>query len=225
MEDYIFYRSFPEITEAQELSEVLKAANVAHLLRQNDQTAISFMNSHSGDRYLIMVKEGDIKKADEVLLASVKELDITGHPFNDMSVMELEDVLRNKDEWNIVEVEIAKRILKDKGLDVSESKIQKLEAEKIEELRKEKKGNIALYVVALLCCVPWALSWWVSGGWMFYFSGSLAVAISANYAFAKTRLVNGERVFTYNAQTRLIGKLIFLLIIVLYLISLVSWLM
>jgi len=54
---------------------------------------------------------------------------------------ELIDVIAKSDEWNKFDVELAQKILKEKGKEVTEQQITQIKQQRIEELSKPEEGQ------------------------------------------------------------------------------------
>ena len=105
----------------------------------------------------------------------------------DFSNGELMEILEKPDEWAAINVQLAKKILKERGIEIDEEKVKSLKKLRIEELKKpEENSKINL--------------------WLGYFSafcgGVLGIFIGWDLMNSMKVLPDGEKVFSYDEKDR-----------------------
>lgn len=116
---------------------------------------------------------------------------------------ELREILEKSDEWSKEDYVLAKKILADRGQEVSEKELAVMEALRIAELSKPAKADPA----------------WIFLGYALALIGGFAgILIGYNYRFKKT-LPNGTQVFAYDEASRKQGKQIFYLGLIMFILS------
>lgn len=151
----------------------------------------------------IFVFENEIDKAHEIIQPLFDDvggdLDISNY-----SVDELKDILLNKDDWHESFVIEAEKILKEKGIHVSEEKVRENLDKKIEEVRAGVTVKPLNIVLLWFLCV---------------FGFLLGLAAGYFLWQAKTRASDGKRYYLYNASARDQGKWMLIIGVILIVIE------
>ena len=163
----------------------------------------------SATPFELKVHPDDFGKVNQILSRSIKinlnDLDKDYYLFS-FSDEELKEILYKQDEWSMHDYLLAKEILKERGIIVSEIDLQKLNETRLAELaRPEKEGK----------------AWKYAGYFFALFGGLFGVFIGLALWKSKKTLPNGDRVFIYDEGTRKSGKTIFYLAIIVFIISLI----
>ena len=200
IEEYITYKKFNNKNSAEEFRQLLELEKVDYTLENNSLSLDATITGNNfGSEFCVKIKKGDFKKIDEILLKKSEE-DIQEIPDNyyllSFSDEELIDVIAKSDEWSAFDVSLAKKMLKEKGKEVTQEEIDLIKNKRLAELAKPEKSQktyiIAGYVLAIL------------GGW-------LSVFIGWHLLTYKKTLPNGDTVYAYSENDRKEGNRIFIL--------------
>lgn len=157
---------------------------------------------------IVKINTKDFARVSQLLAEEIEAQDIPEeHYLLAFSDRELFDVLRNPHTWNIEDIVIAKKILIQNGYKITEDQVEQLRKEKYDELRAGKKGNtftIFFYLMAVIFGVltihPLLFIAGIGMGWHYWKDTSTDP--------------NGEIFYTFTPATRNIGKIIFIVGIV-----------
>jgi hypothetical protein len=124
---------------------------------------------------------------------------------------ELMEVVTKADEWSAFDVVLAKKILADRGKPISDDIIEKIEEQRIEELKTPEPPQ----------------TFWVTIGYVIAFTGIvlpfficvIGLFIGWYLSSFKKTLPDGERVFGYTEKDRRNGKRIFYLSIIIFFLN------
>ena len=102
------------------------------------------------------------------------------------------EILENYDEWSIYDYKLAQRILKDRGKEVSKTRLEELKKNRLDLLKvpgKAKKG-------------------WLIFGLFFSLFGGLTGIIIGLYHLSVKTLPDGERVYLFEEPTRKLSRIL-----------------
>jgi hypothetical protein len=212
--EFITYRRFTEEGLAKELVSLLEKNGIAYHLSDEQKTLEYLYGSNQyAKSFFVSIKKEDFPVADAILLNNSSEyinsIDKNHYLFG-FSDEELLEILAKPDEWSELDYQLAQKILRDKGKDISENTLQQLKNNRLKELtapdKNQKKWIIAGYIIALLF-------------------GLLGIFIGWHlYTFKKT-LPSGERMYAYSKADRKHGERILVIGMVIFAISIVSFIM
>ena len=197
-EDLVSFQMFRSAEDANEIGAILMKAGIGCRVQQQKQFFDpSFAFNKTEPDISLNLRQEDFSKAREVLQEYYeKQLDTVDHDYYlfQFTDQELTEIIRKPDEWGSFDYELAKRILRNRGIEITPDLEQSIRQSRISELSKPESGSpfwvLAGYIAAIL------------GG----FLGLLIGWLLAN--LTKT-LPNGERVAVYNERVRKHGKMIF----------------
>ena len=200
-EDFITYKKFNNKSSADKFGNLLEKEKINYTIENNSISFdVSFSNnSNFGSEFCVKINKSDFEKVDEILLKKSEE-DIERIPRDyyllSFSDEELIDVIAKSDEWSTFDVALSKKLLKEKGKEVTPADIAAIKNKRLQELAKPEKSQktyiIAGYVFALL------------GGWLSLFIGWHLLSY-------KKTLPNGDKVYAYSENDRRQGNRIFYL--------------
>jgi len=208
MSEFITYEKFATVPELKELVELLEANNIPYELEDDVQIFdVSFANIQHHRDYRIKLLQSDFDKATElrnaIVLSELDEID-PGYYLFDFTDEELIDLIAKQDEWSPFDFQLAQKILKDRGNEISTQKINELKEERIEELAKPEKHHgfrIGLgYVFASL-------------------GGLIGIIIGYHLISSKKTLPTGQRIYTYSESDRKQGRRILIIGIPIFVIG------
>ena len=116
----------------------------------------------------------------------------------------MKEIIAKPDEWGSFDYQLAQKILKEKGMEVSEEQIQVLKDLRHKELaepEKETATNIGLYYILTLILFP------------------IGIIIGWVWAYSKKTLPNGQRVYAYNKAVQGHGKRILTIGTIMFILS------
>jgi hypothetical protein len=123
---------------------------------------------------------------------------------------ELIEIVEKSDEWGKFDLILAKKILREKGIVISESRVIELREERIEKLSKPEKSQMIWVILGYISAI---------GGGLF------GILIGTHLKNHQRTLPNGERVYEYTVNDRNHGKIIFNIGIISLILSIGIWLM
>ena len=211
---FITYQKFNDPALADELAAQLKQHHIDYAIEEESLTFDPFFTFNPlAKEYAVKISPSDFERAtgllkeDETGNVDGIEKDYYLLGFSDEELM---DVITKADEWSAFDVVLARKLLAEKGKDVSDQKINVIQKERIEELKKPETSQltwiIAGYLVALssviLILPP--------------FISAIGIFIGWHLSSYKKTLPDGERVYGYSDTDRMHGKRIFYLGIILF---------
>lgn len=197
--EFITYKKFNDVALANDLAELLEANNVKYFL---DEEAPNFNPAFSyaeGKEYVVKIIPEDFEQVNELLKQDADES--IGEVESDYYLLsftsqELMDVITKADEWNPFDVQLARKLLAERGNAISDDEIEEIEEKRIEELKTTEPSQ-------------W---WWIVWGYAFASGGGvLGFFIGWHIWTHKKTLPNGEMVYSYSENDRQQGKYIFYL--------------
>nr|WP_082856117.1 hypothetical protein [Mucilaginibacter sp. L294] len=201
--ELITYKKFNDIALANELAGVLEQHAIIY--RVEEESTLfnpTFYADETAKDYTVKISADDFIKVNEILkneeAQSVEAAD-SDHYLYGFTNEELTDLVSKPDEWSEFDNLLAFKILKQRGVNITEQTIKQLNNERIEQLKQPEPSQ----------------STWIVIGYLFaLLGGVLGVFIGWHLANSKKTLPNGEQVFSYVEADRANGKRIFYLSIV-----------
>ncbi|MDB5091418.1 MAG: hypothetical protein JWR09_5412 [Mucilaginibacter sp.] len=199
--EFITYQKFNDIALANELAELLEEHGINYRVEEDSLTFNpSFnLNDELSKEYAVKISAGDFEQVNELLKQDASEQigDVEkDYYLFDFSDDELKDVVAKADEWNAFDVQLARKLLAERGHAISDAEIAKIEGKRIEELKATEPSQ----------------TWWIFVGYVFALAaGVLGFFIGWHLWTYKKTLPNGERVYQYSESDRRQGKIIFYL--------------
>jgi len=189
------YRKYKTREDAIPLIEILELNDIEFLM---DDISPTFDISFSGgnafeDQVALKLKPNDFERV-EILLNKIAEANIDlvdkDHYLFDFSNEELFEVLENYDEWGETDLVLSKKILIDRGQNITDAEILKLREEKNEKLRKPEEGRKWIIVAGYISSA---------------LAGPLGIIIGYHHFKFKKTIATGEKVYAYDTKTRKSG--------------------
>ena len=209
--ELITYKKFNDIALASELAETLDRHNIKY--RVEEESTLfnpAFNTDETSKDYVVQINADDFTKVNEILKNEEAEgVEVAGpdHYLYSFTNDELTDLVSKPDEWSEFDNLLAIKILKERGVNITDQTIKQLNNQRIEQLKQPQSsptsGIIIGYLFALL-------------------GGALGAFIGWYLANSKKTLPNGEQVFSYAEADRAHGKRIFYLSIVVLIVILVT---
>ena len=200
VEEFITFQKFNDRNSAIELGDFFKEKNLDYLLEDNSLSFDpTFANNDFGKEFCIKIKKYDFDKANNLLIEKsgneIFEID-DNHYLLSFSDDELFDVILKRDEWNSFDVSFAEKLLKERGKEVSQEKIEELKNSRILELSKPEQSQKGYIIVGYIFSV---------------LGGLLGIFIGWHLLTFKKTLPNGNRIYAYSDNDRKQGNRILIL--------------
>ncbi len=210
------FKSFQNEAIAIEFAEVLNTAGVYCKISKTPRflDTQNWGGSSTPD-YLIRLLPEDFTKANKLLEqhfdASVNEIDKDYYLFS-FSKDELLDILYKPDEWGPFDIQLAKKLLLDKGIKITEEDLEKLKRERKSVLEKPEAASAFLYIISWFFLLI-SILYLIRKGFrqedfivlLFPISSFL---IGRHFFRDKKIMPDGEAVFNYHEKDRKAGKVI-----------------
>ena len=230
-ETYLTYQRFDDAQSAAALGDFLQAHQVDFEIEDASAGGLNdaILGMLATKDYRLKLKQADFRKADELLQAYYS--DAINHLPSDyylyqFSDLELKEIIAKRDEWGVLDFVLAKQLLQQRGIAITEESIAVLAQQRIDQLAKpERSGStwvrIGYALLVLMSIIGLAQLKGLISAWggvldAIIVLGILGVFTGYSLTMKKT-LPNGERVFAYDAPTQRHGKKILILSIILLL--------
>jgi hypothetical protein len=232
-EGYVTYRRFTDVRDAEPLAVFLVENKIDCTVEEVSAGNLDPLYIGYGVEkdFRVKLHKEDFVRAD-TLLQQYYQQDMDAMPqdyylfgFNNPELME---IIAKRDEWGVLDFLLARRILQQRGIDISEEKLDELKTQRITELARPEKTDMMWvnigYVATFAGCIMELYNFVVSskGGNPFFGPYSMVgciagVFIGYSLLLQKT-LPNGEKVYVYAEAGRQHGKRIVIFSIVLMLL-------
>lgn len=198
--DFVTFKRFNDKAAALALAETFRENGIVCGLEDvSENFDVSFANNEINKDFRIKLKPADFERADNLLL-QLAEKDLenidSGYYIFDFSDEELKEIIEKQDEWSSLDFLLAKKILKERGIEVNVGQIQMLKEKRLEALAEPEESPKVLIVAGYILAVV---------------GGLIAIIIGAYLRTHKKTLPNGERVFGYAASDRAHGERILII--------------
>lgn len=191
---FLTYRKFTTKVEVEEIIDVLKDNAVDFKLEDNTQVAPAVIVGQSlNPEIRLKIKPNDFLKVDKLVenyfensLESIHK----DHYLFSFTDEELFEIINRKDEWSHLDFSLAKKILKERGIEINEKLEDVLKQTRLTELTQKEKGSTI----------------WTGVGYLSaFFGGIIGIAIGLTLWRGKKTLPNGDRIFIYDKDARAHG--------------------
>jgi hypothetical protein len=199
-EEFIIFQKFNTESLAIDFGRLLNENKIENLL---ENISINFdpilSNNEFGKEYCVKIKKIDFEKANVILSekakAEINEIQDDYYLFS-FSDEELIDVIEKSDEWNKFDVELAHKLLKERGNEITDEQINEIKKQRIVELSKPEEGQNIYIIIGYICAI---------------LGGLLGVFIGWHLLTYKKTLPNGNRIYAYSENDRKQGNRILIL--------------
>ena len=204
-DEFIVFRKFNDKDSALELGKLITEKKIDNLV---EDISIKFdpilSNNEFGKEYCVKLKKIDFERAEQIL-GEKAENEIT-EIVNDYYLLsfsndELIDVISKSDEWNDFDVSLAKKLLRERGNEITEEKINEIKRQRILELSKPEKGQNIYIIIGYLFSL---------------FGGLISIFIGWHLMTFKKTLPNGTKLYAYSENDRKHGNRILILSIIFF---------
>lgn len=194
-EDFITFRKFNNQIEAIELGKLLKENNIEYELEDCTLSFDpSFANNELSKDFRIKLKKRDFLTVDKILqqlaLNQINSSEQNYYLF-DFTDEELIEIILKRDEWSEYDFSLAKKILNERGKEITPEVVELLHKQRIAELAKPEISQKS----------------WINAGYiMGFLGGILGIFIGWHLLSHKKTLPNGDRVYSYSKSDRKHGN-------------------
>lgn len=203
--EFITYKKYYEQERADALKQILRENEIEfHTEEERESLDSLYGGNHFPKQFFIKIKREDFPKADAILKElSLKELSSVAkdHYLFEFNDEELFEILAKPDEWNEFDIELARKILKDRGKEINEDTVHLLKNQRLKELAKPEERQRTL----------------VYAGYFFALLGGIIGAFIGWHLWTYEKVFpNGKRIYGFLNKDRTHGKIIFILGIILF---------
>ena len=219
MEKVIFRKSINK-SIIEEVASILERENIDFQLIDNEKYFdATFVTDPSKIEYQLLIQKEDFENAETLIKKYYSENLIIPEDYylKEFSDEELIEIIYKKDEWNEFDYEVAKSILKDRGIVISETDIERINSERLEKLKTNYEKPNEVKNLIILGYIFSVIGFFAS--FVMTFCLFISYGVSLVILKLKKQLPNGERVYYFNEQDRKHGRRI----LVLSLIFTVFW--
>jgi hypothetical protein len=208
--EFLIFKKYNDKESAEALTNALLAKGIAFEIAEDmGNLDVLYGDNPSAKFYYVKIKSEDFPKANALLLdignTDLNTVDKTHYLF-EFTDEELFDLLSKPDEWNALDYQLAKKILRERGREVNDDVIESLKKQRIVELAKPDEGNRV----------------WIFIGYLSALLGGLFGIIVGWHLFTyKKTLPDGQRVYEYAEKDRRHGRRIFYLGMIIFYISII----
>ena len=195
MEDeFVTFREFTDRSLAVALGQLLEKHNIVHRL-ENSETPLgsAFGDSAFTNNYQIKLRQADFKPAQELLADEAYDAIVEippDYPLLSFTDDELLDVVANADEWSDFDVVLSKKLLAERGKEISETHLLTLRDKRISTLAEPEKTSGVL----------------IFAGYFFAILGGLLALLIGWHLLGQKTLPNGEVVNSFAENDRRHGR-------------------
>jgi hypothetical protein len=199
-EEFLIFQKFNTESLAIHFGRLLNENKIENLL---ENISINFdpilSNNEFGKEYCVKIKKIDFERANDILSEKAKveinEIQDDYYLFS-FSDEELIDVIEKSDEWNKFDVELAHKLLKERGNEITDEQINEIKKQRIVELSKPEEGQNIYIIIGYVCAI---------------LGGLLGIFIGWHLLTYKKTLPNGNRIYAYSENDRKQGNRILIL--------------
>ncbi len=207
IEKFVTFQKFSDQNSASELGEFFKEKKLEYLFEDNSLSFDpTFANNGFGKEFCIKLRQNDFEKANAFLMEKAEketfEIDKDYYllSFTDKELFEL---IAAYDEWSAFDVSLAKRLLKERGKEITLDEIEKIKTDRIVELSKPEESQRIYIIIGYVTA---------------FLGGFLGIFIGWHLLTFKKTLPNGNRIHAYSDNDRKQGNLILIISIVFFVI-------
>jgi hypothetical protein len=208
--NFITYQKFNDPALAEELAGQLEQHGIDYVIEEESTTFDpGFTYNALAKDYAVKINPADFDRANELLkedeTGNVDEIEEDYYLFS-FSDVELMEVVTKADEWSAFDVVLARKLLAEKGKEISDQKIAAIQEQRIEELKQPDPPQTSWIIIGYICALA---------------GGLLGIFIGWYLTTFKKTLPNGEQVYEYSETDRKHGRRIYYIGIVVLLVSII----
>jgi hypothetical protein len=211
MNDFVTYQSFFEEEQVALFIDVLKENKISYIVETEPVILDHTIIGNDPDRKIhLKLNQSDFITADSLFEKVVTE-NLSSLPQDyylyQFSNEELKEIFTKPDEWSKQDVVIAKGILAERNVFYTDEELAQLKNNRIKYLAKPENG----------------LNIWVVVGYISSLLGGIFGIVLGYILFSSKKLLpDGGKVFLFNRNSQLHGKIIFILGIIFLILTLLG---
>lgn len=191
----ITFKRFTDAALAKVLTALLDHNHIPYDVEEHSPSFNpAFISNELTKEYEVKIKSEDFTRVNELLkeqeTEDINQIEKDYYLF-DFTNEELIDILAKADEWSPFDYQLARKILTDRGVMVSEEELADMQEERIEALKEPEPQQTPWITLGYICAI---------GG------GLLGIFIGWHLLSFKKTLPDGERVYSYSPNDRKNGK-------------------
>jgi hypothetical protein len=207
--EFVTYKKFSDQERVVAITQLLQENGIKVEITEDRSSLDSlYGDKHFNRQFYVRIEKDNFAKADAILATtSEKELATIDrdHYLYSFTDQELFDILSKPDEWNELDYQLSKKLLNERGKDISEHTIELLKKQRVSELAKPEEGQRN----------------WIYAGYLFsLLGGLLGIFIGWHLSTFRKTLPDGQRIFGYSRGDRAHGTRILIIGVVMFLIVL-----
>lgn len=218
-EEFEYYREFHSLEHAHAFTQTLRESDILFKLETPSDLLIdkAIVGQPLLPKAILKILPQDFPRVNELIERMVESNHIPEeHYLLEFSDLELFNILEHADEWSTEDVALARKILKERGLEVSSEQIYLMKEERFRKLRQGERGHWPWMLFYLVC---------ILAGLVFFSPLFLLAGLGMGYYYWQDKNTDpgGRKYHTFDALTRRRGKYIFtggLVVSILYVIFL-----
>lgn len=192
--DYIILYEAASEEEAQDISQLLIENNFDCIVVNETGGFDGILGTSHAAKITIQINRDEYKKA-KIFLASLEEQNSTEDSYlNDFSNDELLNILKQENDWSVHDVNIARKLITQRGIAIDEEKIQVENKEYLAKIDEPEKAKDLVLILGFLLAV---------------LGGLLGIAIGYFIMTLKKSDSSGNKIYYYNENSRFWGSVIF----------------
>jgi hypothetical protein len=206
--EFLTFQKFNDPILAEEIATQLKQANIESIIK-NEKPSFdpSFTYNETEFDYVIKLRPNDFEKANKILdefySDNLTEVD-KDYYLLEFSDDQLKEIVSKPDEWGKYDYHLAKKMLKDRNINMSDEKLTELKKERLAVLSKPEKSGVVLLICGFISAILLPL---------------VGTIISAVILSSKKTLPNGDRVWVYTENNRKYGLAILTISIITFVLT------
>ena len=159
-------------------------------------------------KVVLKIPVDDFKRVRDLITEQIRNLsaeELESHYLSELDNDELREIIIKQEEWTVENIEVAKVLLEQRGVQIASKELQEIERQRDLELEQGKKGDrISMLLYGLGIVFGVILFIRASDAGIFLVFAGIGMAVY--YAYGKDTDLNGNRRFIYDASTRMLGK-------------------
>jgi hypothetical protein len=219
MDNFLTFKKYNDIGLANEIGEQLMQENI-EIKIVNDRKFFdpAFVTNTANPDILLQIKSTDFTKAQQVVNDYYKvatQSVAKDYYLFEFTNDELYDIIAKPDEWGEYDYQLAKKMLKDKGIEIKPETINLLAQQRLKKLSLGEPNNKNLIYFGYFLILFVGLFALIIGNiYGIIMSGFIGTLYGYFISYTKKTLPIGEQVFIYNSETRKQGKTIILVAVI-----------